>query len=346
MAKVTTVLGDIKPEELGLTLPHEHIFLDLSYYWSGEPKEMYQRAYYSQKMSLGVHAEAVYNPWAFKDDTILDDMDSAIYECNAFKAHGGRSIVDTTAYACMGRDPLALRQVSAATDVNIVMSSGRYSEPSMNDDERKMSIEDIEKRMLDEFKHGVGDTGIKPGLLKVGFQGEMDKDVEIRSLRAAARAQKKIGCALNVHPNIWKCESQKFLDIIEEEGGDLNRVIFSHQDFTGEEYEYQDSLVKRGATIEYDTFGCECVADPLDKNVWFKSDGQKIGYVKKQIELGNLEHILISGDMCLKLFHTKWGGWGYAHIPKHILPRMKGVGITAEQIHTITVENPKRLFAY
>lgn len=346
MATVQSVLGPIKDSELGLTLPHEHIFLDLSYYWSGEPKEMAKRAFYAQKMSLEVRAEAIYNPWAFKDNTVLDDFDSAAYELNAFKSFGGKTIVDVTAYACMGRDPVALKNVSGLTGVNVIMSSGRYSEPSMDEEELKMSIEDIEKRILDEFKNGVGNTGIKPGLLKVGFQGAMDKESEIRSLRAAARAQKKIGCALNVHTNIWEPEANKFLDIIEEEGGNLNRIILSHMDFTGDNFEYHDSLAKRGAYIEYDTFGCECVADPLDTNVWFKADAQKIGYAKKQIENGHVERILLSGDMCLKLFHTKWGGWGYAHIPKHIFPRMRGVGITPEQIDMMSIENPKRVFCY
>ncbi len=346
MASIQTVRGEIKDSEMGLTLPHEHIFLDLSYYWSGEPKEMSKRAFFAQKMSLDVRSEAIYNPWAFRDNTILDDFESAKYELNAFKSFGGKTIVDVTAYACMGRDPVALLNVSGLTGVNVVMSTGRYSEPSMDENEHKMSIEDIEKRMLDEFKDGVGNTGIKPGLLKVGFQGELDKESEIKSLRAAARAQKKLGCGLNIHSNIWQPEAHKFLDIVEEEGGDVNRVVLSHMDFTGDDFEYHDSLAKRGAYVEYDTFGCECVADPLDTNVWFKSDGQKIGFVKKQIELGNVDRLLLSGDMCLKLFHTKWGGWGYSHIPKHIFPRMRGIGITAEQINAMSVENPRRVFCY
>ena len=242
MASVQSVLGEIKDTELGLTLPHEHIFLDLSYYWSGEPKEMERRAFFSQKMSLEVRSEAIYNPWAFRDDTILDDFESAEYELNAFKSFGGKTIVDVTAFAGMGRDPVALRRVSGLTGVNVIMSTGRYSEPSLDDEELKMSIDDIEKRILGEFSEGVGYTGIKPGLLKVGFQGAMDKEAEIRSLRAAARAQKKLGCAFNIHSNIWEPEAHKFLDIVEEEGGNLKRVILSHMDFTGDNFEYHDSL--------------------------------------------------------------------------------------------------------
>jgi len=271
MASISTVLGEVKDSELGLTLPHEHIFIDLSYYWTGEPREVPRRAFFAQKMSLELHAEAVYNPWAFKDNTILDDEESAQYEVNTFKSWGGKTIVDVTPYAGMGRDPEALRKISALTGVNIVMSAGRYSEPSMVDEERGMGIDEVEEIILNEFENGAGNTGIKPGLLKVGFMGDLMRDKsEMISLRAAARAQKKIGCALNVHSNVWEPQALQFLDIIEEEGGNPQRVIFSHMDFTGEDAAYHDSLAKRGAYIEFDTFGCECVADFLDPTVWFK----------------------------------------------------------------------------
>ena len=134
MATINTVLGEIKDSDMGLTLPHEHLFIDLSYYWTGEPREVAKRAFFSQKMSLELHAEAIYNPWAFKDNTILDDEESAIFEANAFKSYGGRSIIDVTPHAGMGRDPEALRRVSAQTGINVVMSAGRYSEPSLIDE--------------------------------------------------------------------------------------------------------------------------------------------------------------------------------------------------------------------
>ncbi len=346
MSIVQTVLREIKDNELGFTLPHEHIFLDLSYYWSGDVKEIVQRSRYEEKVTLTNRSDVIYNPWAYRDNTILNDMDSAINELLAFKGYGGRSIADTTAYSKMGRDPEALCYVSGITGINVIMSSGRYSEPSMDDEEKRMSVADIEKRILGEFLNGVKNTGIKPGFIKVGFAGELNKECELNSLRAAARAQKKIGCAFSLHPNIWKCESHFLLDIIEEEGGDLRKVILCHQDFTGEHSEYHDSLVKRGVYIEFDTFGCECVADPLDINIWFRSDGQKIDYVVKQIELGNADHILLSGDMCLKIFFSKWGGWGYTHLPKHIFPRMRGKNISEENIFLMSVENPKRVFCH
>lgn len=344
MPKIQTVMGEIDASELGFTLPHEHLFIDLSYYWTGPAKKITKRNYYQEPLSLEKHAEAIYNPWGFKDNTILDDMSNTIDEVQSYMGFGGKSIVDVTAYRPMGRNPEDLRYVAGVTGANIVMSSGRYSLSSMDEEEKNKSIEDIEKTILNEFADGADGTNIKPGLIKLAFAGSLDQEPELRTLHAAAKAQRKIGCAMNIHPNIWEKESHILLDMLEEDGAILNKVVLSHQDFTGEDSAYHDSLAKRGAYIEFDTFGCECVADPLDINVWFRSDGQKIEYVKKQIEMGNVNKILLSGDMCLKIFFKKWGGWGYSHIPEHILPRMRSAGISEEDIYTMTVVNPARVF--
>ena len=80
--------------------------------------------------------------------------------------------------------------------------------------------------------------------------------------------------------------------------------------------------------------------------MWQKCDHEKIGFIKRQIEIGNTNHILISGDMCLKMMLSKWGGIGYINIPKYILPEIEGSGINKEQIFTITVDNPKHVLCY
>jgi len=346
MATVQTVRGVISADELGMTLPHEHLFTDLRFYWRGEPKEISKKFLFSQPVTLENRSEVVYNTFFFKDNLLVDDVDSAIEEVKAFLGYGGSTIVDLTGGTGLGRDPVALRYVAGVTGANIVMATGRYSEPSLTEAEKAMSPDDIARAMVDEFTNGVDRTGVKPGVIGEVAINDMKNQIEINGLRGAARAQKKIGCALNIHPILWETHNHEILDILEEEGADPNKVIFSHEDFTMENLEYHDSLAKRGAYVEYDTFGCEAVAEQSEEEKWFPSDGERIRAVKKQVALGNEDRILISGDMCFKFCFTKWGGWGYAHIPKHIVPRMKKAGITDEQIYKIMVENPKRAFAF
>ncbi|MHB0966302.1 MAG: phosphotriesterase family protein [Bellilinea sp.] len=342
MASVMSVLGPIPEDRLGFTLPHEHLFTDLSCYWNGEPQADTGNVLFRQEVTLKNRNEVVLNPWSFKDNTVLDDLDSALLETRAFMQYSGKSIVDCSPCREMGRNPQGLWKVSKATGVNVIMAAGRYTLPSMTEKDKSLSVEDLERQFVNEFLNGVNGSGIKPGFLKVGFVSKIDETAEIRSLRAAGRAQKKIGCALAVHPYIWKPVSHLILDMLEEEGCDLRRVILCHQDYLGNHTQYLDSLVKRGVYIEFDTFGCGMINDRM----WQQSDQEKIAFVKKQIELNNEEYILISGDMCLKIMLSKWDGIGYVNIPKFVVPAMRAAGLTESAIQAITISNPQKAFCH
>ena len=98
-----------------------------------------------------------------------------------------------------------------------------------------------------------------------------------------------------------------------------------------------------GAYTEYDQFGMHLMSY---EGMFIPSDDVRIKTVKEQIRRGNIEHILISQDVCFKICLTKWGGHGYAHILENIVPRFLQEGLTEEQVHTILVENPKRFLSW
>ncbi len=64
------------------------------------------------------------------------------------------------------------------------------------------------------------------------------------------------------------------------------------------------------------------------------------------INEGHLEQILLAQDHCLKTTLLRYGGHGYAHMQRNIVPQMLMRGITREQIHTMLVGNPKRLLQF
>ena len=342
MASVMGVKGPISEAQLGFTLPHEHLFTDLNCYWSGEPSDETAREHLSQPVTLALRSEVMQSPWAFKDNTVLESLSNAIYETDAFVRAGGKTIVDLSPYSRMGRNPTGLLTVANETAANVIMSVGRYSAPSMDEADRQKNVADLVREFTHEFIYGTGDTEIYPGLLKVGFVDKINKEPEIRSLRAAGRVQAKVGCALSVHPHIWEPDSHLILDILEEEGCDLRKVILCHQDYLGERTEYLNSLVKRGAYIEFDTFGSGLINDRM----WQLTESQKIQNVRRQIDLGNEQHLLISGDMCLKIMLTRWGGTGLINIPRVTLPQMRAAGISEELIQMLVIENPKRVFCH
>jgi phosphotriesterase-related protein len=337
MSSVMGVKGLLSDSELGFTLPHEHLFTDLSCYWNGDPQ-----GHFDQKIELTMRQEVLQSPWKFRDNTILDDLSGAVDEAAAFVSAGGKTIVDMSPYSRMGRNPKGLLTVALATGANVIMSVGRYSQATMNETEKQKTVADLVQEFYGEFVKGAEDTGIHPGILKVAFVDRIDKEPEIRSLRAAGRVQNKVGCALSVHPHIWQADSHLILNILAEEGCDLHKVILCHQDFLGDQTDYLQSLINRGVYLEFDTFGSGMIHDRM----WQMKESSKIQNVKKQIELGNIQQVLISGDMCLKIMFSRWGGVGLINIPKNTLPAMLSAGISEAELHTLVVENPKRALCY
>ena len=151
MKTVMGVLGPIQEGNLGFTLPHEHLFIDLSCYWSGEYQEKLSPFITSDEESIKERDEVIRNPWGYRDNCVLDDVDCAIHETKAFYEYGGKTIVDVSPYKGIGRNPAGLLAVAEKTSVNVIMSAGRYSEPSMSEEEREMDVGRIEKIVLDQL---------------------------------------------------------------------------------------------------------------------------------------------------------------------------------------------------
>ena len=342
MGHVHTVQGLVASGELGLTLMHEHCLVDGTVWWKGQARELWKRERFAQPVGAQNRGEVIYNNFWFRDNLVQTDINIAIEELRYFMAFGGRSLVDLTQDST-GRDPNALRYISQVTGAHLVMGSGLYIEESLTEEERRRSPRDTANLIVAEFRDGVRGTGVRPGIIGEIGVADVRRESEMNNLRAAAMAQREIGCALNVHPPIWETKGNEILDVLEEEGADLSRVIMSHCDPTLREYGYHNSLAKRGCYIEYDMFGLEI----MTHEGWFlPSDGEKIEAVKRQVDLGNLDRLLVSGDMCFKICFRQWGGWGYSHIPEHVVPRLRQAGLSAEQVHQITVENPARALSF
>jgi phosphotriesterase-related protein len=61
------------------------------------------------------------------------------------------------------------------------------------------------------------------------------------------------------------------------------------------------------------------------------------------VERGLLDRLLLSHDVCTKMQLEEYGGWGYAHLSRHIEPRLRRAGLSAADIRAMRVENPARL---
>jgi phosphotriesterase-related protein len=122
------VLGPADPESLGITLPHEHLFVDLRFLFR-EPSPGRARGHEREPVVLGNLYEINYDWFSNLDNLSLADEATAIEEVSRFRRDGGQTLVDPTTVG-IGRDPLALQRVARATGLHIVMGSGFYTEPA------------------------------------------------------------------------------------------------------------------------------------------------------------------------------------------------------------------------
>ena len=302
-ARVMTVLGPIVPEELGATLPHEHLIVDLRHSVMGF-------------------------------DAILDDVDLAIEEIRAFKEAGGGTVVDVT-NACMGRDAQALKRISSESGVHIVTSTGYYTEPYYPAEVYELSTNKLAQLMVTELTTGIDGTDIKAGIIaEIGTRRDFVNPAEERVFRAAARAHLSTGAAISTHTYIEQL-LQDQLDILEDEGVDLSRVIIGHLG----NYRDMDRLravADRGAYLQLDHIGFEVN----------QRDHQRAKTIAHLVEEGYLSQILISMDICTKSRLHWYGGTGYDHLLKGFKPLLTAAGVSSEALEVMMIKNPQRALAF
>ena len=341
--KAQTVLGPVSADELGISLTHEHLLIDLgSTFQPPDDASSYSFAY--QPVTLDNLWWVRYNYGGNKDNMELLDEDTAVTEAARFRRSGGRTIVDATSVG-IKRDPLGLARIARATDLNVIMGSGyyvhEYQPASIND----KSEDEIVEEIVRDITEGVGDTGIKSGVIgEVGCTWPLH-DNERKSLRAAARAQVITGAPLLIHPGRNPQAPLEIMEIVRESGGDPARSIMSHVDRTIFDNDTLDKLAETGCFIEFDLFGSETTFYPFSP-IDMPNDGKRLDYFLHLRDNGGLGQALMAHDICNKHRLTRFGGHGYAHILENVKPIMRRKGFLPEEIDQILVGNPARALAF
>jgi phosphotriesterase-related protein len=348
--KVVTVNGPIDPAQMGMTLTHEHVFIDFTvpdespagWEATGRRRPVGATAIglYQAPLTLS-NLGAVTLGAVNRDNWLLTDEALAIREVSRFKALGGGTIVDTTSIG-LKRDPLALQRVSAATGLHIVMGASWYRVGWHDAAEiARRSVESLTDEIVRDVTVGVGDTGIRAGIIgEVGTVGNPLVENEIKIIRASGRASRLTGAAVTLHTSAQLREQPRILDLLAAEGADLRRVIVGHSNGIANDLAFMKQLIDRGVYIQFDLLG----RSPTVRTRLTDSDVAR-GIVE-MIKAGYTDRILLSQDVCTKIQLQAYGGAGYSFIQEDFIPYLKRLGVTDAQIHTITVENPQRALAF
>ncbi len=308
MAHVQTVLGPIEPASLGFTLPHEHTQIAL---W---------------------HVPARWDYWQLTRDEPL-----ILEELGAFRTAGGSGLVDLTV-AGVGRDPEWLAGISRASGLNVVMGCGwyrgAYYPPEARIDRR--TVDDLADELVGEATDGVGGTGIRPGIVgEIGTDKPWVSALEERVHRAAARAARRTGLAITTHAVLSPVGIDQ-LRIFEEEGVDPARVVIGHAD-SYPVLEHHLAIIERGASVEFDFLGMTFSA--LERH----GEPRVVELLCELLARGHAERILLSQDVCNDAQLQRYGGHGYTYLATTFLPRLRDAGVSAAEIETMTIANPRRL---
>ena len=346
--KAQTVLGLVGPERLGITLPHEHMFVDImGVFDEYKPDNKEELELASQPVSMESLWWVRRHPASNLDNMVFDDEQMAIKEASYYKNAGGNTLVDVTTDQ-FGRDPQGLVRISKATDLNIIMGCGYYIASMHPDDMDSMSEDDIRSEIIRDITVGARDTGIRAGIIGEIGCTEPLHDNEQKALRAAASAQSETGAPLTIHtprkPHADLTGCMEIIRILTDSGGDVSRTVMCHIERTVRDPDQRRELAQTGCFMEYDIFGWEGYYSM--PTVDLPNDNDRINEIMLLIDQGHLDQILISQDICWKSSLRSYGGHGYAHILRDVVPVMLAKGMTEDQIHTIMVRNPQRLLQF
>ena len=308
MAHVQTVLGPIEPADLGFTLPHEHTQIAL---WQ---------------------VPARWDYWQLTRDEplILDEL-------SAYRAAGGSGLVDLTPPG-VGRDPTWLTGIARSSGLHVVMGCGWYREAYYPVETRidRRSVDDLADELVRETTDGVGDTGVRPGIIgEIGTDKPWVSALEERVHRAAARAARRTGLAITTHA-VLSAVGLDQLRIFEDEGADPGRIVIGHAD-SHPHLDHYLALIERGANLEFDFLGMSFT--PAERH----GEGRIVELICDLLGRGHAERILLSQDVCHDSQLTRYGGSGSTYLAGTFLPRLREAGVSDTEIETMTVANPRRL---
>lgn len=330
---IETVLGAISADKLGVCSSHEHVYIDMRNCVdiTGSEGEIFYKPVTAEN-----RYQTFSEPYAMLDNALLDNPKDAENELLLFKKAGGDTLVDCTPDE-IGRDPLALKELSLKTGVNIVMGCGHYYHKAHFDYVKEATVESLADEMRKDILIGACNTDIKAGVIgELGTSAVMSDD-EKKVLKAGGIVGAETGKAIHVHTDLYTENGYEVIDILTAQGVKSNKICIDHIDVWLRP-DYIKGLLDRGVYIEFDNFGKEFYVSESRR---FAYDLERIKVLAELIKGGYQKQILVCNDICLKTMWCKYGGNGYAHILNTVKKMAIENGISEKTYNDILSENVK-----
>ncbi|MFL5625017.1 MAG: phosphotriesterase [Ktedonobacteraceae bacterium] len=306
MASVMTVTGLIDAAQLGVTYAHEHL-LGGPPDWSADQQD--------------------------QDLTMLS-FDVAVKELEIFKRAGGQGIVEMSP-ADYNRRPEQLRDLSSTTGVHIIMTSGLHKEAYSHHFTAKATIDELASTFTRDVLNGVGETGVRAGVVKAATSLNTITPGEEKVLRAAALTHLTTRVPISTHTQNGTMGLEQ-LAILKSQGVNLSKVAIGHVD-RKLEYDYHKAMLDTGAYLIYDQISKEK----------YVPDRDRVAQLIRLAAEGYGDQIMLAGDFGRASYWTSNGGGpGLSYILWRFVPWLISEGMSKQAVHAMLVDNPARFLAF
>jgi phosphotriesterase-related protein len=307
---IQTIKGRVPVEDLGLILPHEHLFTDLR----GPRAKGYAKA----------------------DPATVGKVMKPFLE-EAYRA--GVTVLVECSTVGVGRNIEVMQYLADLTPIHLILPTGVYREAYIPPTHRMLNERELADLWIRELCQGVEGTKILAGFIKIAMSDEGPTEIEIRCLRAAAIASQATGAVIASHTANWGVACKE-MDILEEEGLDLSCFIWVHANLDSETDHHQDAA-RRGAYVEFDAIGAEWQDQQALLSYTLKMIEAGYGHqVLLSHDAGWFDPATPDGKSPEGQIR------GYTELVKGFIPQLRGQGLSDETLHRLTVTNPARAFAF
>ncbi|MEV3926656.1 phosphotriesterase family protein [Actinomadura coerulea] len=327
---VMTIRGPVNATDLGVTLMHEHLFIN-------QMREQRRTG-------------------------LVNDLDMVVREVGRFTEAGGGTIVElTVAELADGAAPdpagahtgeragtgwssgsarpvanvTALAEVAARTGVHLVLGTGHYRDPYLDKAWFDQHCADqIAEELVRDISEGIpGTGGIRAGVIgEIGADKWYLSAAEERSFRAAARAHRRTGVPVTTHAARWPVGLAQLDLLCGEEGVPPDRVIIGHVDTVKAPLDYALELARRGVWVQFDNLRSRRRED-LDH-----LSSRVLGFARA----GRLDQLLLSHDLCTTADWPDEGGVGLTHLLGTVRRHLTAAGLGEDEFDRLLIDNPHR----
>jgi len=335
---IQTVAGPVQASQAGPFLVHEHILSDLT------PKGVFPADTPRVQITLENIWDIRYAWCGHYGNQILDDIALLTSEVKRFRDDGGNCIVEQTSRG-LKPDPQGLLQISTDSQVPIVAGTGFYTFAYAGDELTRLKQNEIRARLYADLRHGFEDTTIRAGFIGEMGLSDPPHPEEIKALIAAAHTQGETGAGMCIHPPRDFRVLPKLIDLINDHHGLIHKTSIAHLERTLPTVGSYWELAKTGCYLELDFFGLESGYYPFAA-VNMPNDAGRLAIIRTLIDKGHLEQILVSQDICHLSRLRRFGGEGYGHFFRNVVPMMHARGFRQQEIDAILIENPSRFLSF